>query len=402
MNDKKMVRLMAQVCSLLAAVSALGLVGCGGQGELRTEGEFDAPQVEQRSEAITGGWTTLSLRNGWTAAAGSNTPAVGIVDGIVTFRGALNGQNATSNVAFCLTAPTFTQFRPADVGLLTVRAALANQATGSLLLDFPANIQIPPNLHYCMSVIEHGASSQPGPNAKALTSLEGVSYDQSYANSIELASPPVSPYPMRGSDGNAHPNGVGVYGKKVNSFVRFQTVMVDPVLPAPGLFPLPNNQGMIPGNPIYLPVTFCPLSGALPGRIVIQTNGQVVAEGPHHDAICGVSLDGVSYSMASSADSSAITLSNSWVAHSNRAVRVRQVGGVVRLEGGVKNGTSTTIGTLPVGMRPANTIYLVANAMLVATPSTLSINSSGVISIVSPALVVAKSGISLDGVSFAL
>jgi hypothetical protein len=402
MNGKSMSCVRARVRSLLAAALAVSLAGCGGQSEFELEGESVTPDVEQLQEAITGGWTTLSLRNGWTTAAGSNTPAVGIVDGIVTFRGALNGQNATSNVPFCLTAPTFTQFRPSDVGLLTVRAALANEATGSLLLDVPLIPQLPPDLHYCMQVFEHGAASQPGPNARARTSLEGVSYDRTFSDSIELASPAVSPYPQRGSDGNAHPNGVGVYGKKVNNFVRLQTVIVDPVLPSPGLFSLPNNQGMIPGNPVYIPVTVCPLSGPLAARLVVQTNGQVIYEGPGQPAGCGVSLDGASYSMASSAGTSPIALSNGWVPHSNRAVRVRQVGGVVRLEGGVKNGTTTTIGTLPAGMRPTSTIYVVANAMLVATPSTLRINTSGVISIVSPHLVVATSGISLDGVSFAL
>jgi hypothetical protein len=106
--------------------------------------------------------------------------------------------------------------------------------------------------------------------------------------------------------------------------------------------------------------------------------------------------------MASSAGSQSISLANSWVAHSARAVRARVVRGVVRLEGAVKNGTSTTIGTLPTGMRPAKTIYVVANGILYAQSSTLSINTSGVVRIITPALVAAQPGISLDGVSFGL
>jgi hypothetical protein len=90
------------------------------------------------------------------------------------------------------------------------------------------------------------------------------------------------------------------------------------------------------------------------------------------------------------------------VSFSTRAGRARDDGGAVRLEGAVKSGTSTTIGTLPSGLRPAKTIYVVANSPYLAQPATLSISSGGVIKVVSPVMVVASQGISLDGVSFGL
>lgn len=396
--------------STVIAGMALALSGCGADADFAPEGdseelgEAEGPQFRRIAQDITGGWVSLApiLRNGWVAAANSNTPAVGIVDGIVTFRGALNGQNATSNVAFCLNAPTYTGFRQSDAALVTVPAALANGASGALTFDVPLVPNVPALNQYCMSIREYNAATQPGANARALTSLEGVSFDKSVSSSSLLAQPSTSTYPHRGSDGTAHPEGFGLYGKKLaNNFVRFQGVTHDDDL-LPVLFTVPSN--MRPGNPVYVPVNLCPQNSVLSqaGRVQIKTNGQVVLEGPAVAANCGVSLDGSSYSLASSAGASAISLSNNWVAHSNRAVRVRDSGGVVRLEGAVKFGTSTTIGTLPVGKRPAKTIYVVSNAVFSALRSVLSIDSSGVIKVISPVLSGAQPGLSLDGVSFGI
>lgn len=395
--------------SMVAAGMALALSGCGAdadfaQGDLEALGEAEGPQFRRIAQDITGGWVSLVpiLRNGWVAAANSNTPAVGIVDGVVTFRGALNGQNATSTVAFCLNAPTYTGFRQSDAALVTVPAALANGASGAVTFDVPLLPNIPALNQYCMSIREYGAATQPGANARALTSLEGVSFDKSVSSSTVLAQPNTVAYPFRGSDSNAHPNGNGLYGKKLaNNFVRFQGATDGNEL-FPVLFTVPSN--MRPGKPVYVPVSLCPRDSVLSqaGRIQIKTNGQVVLEGPAVAANCGVSLDGSSYSLASSAGASAISLSNGWVAHSSRAVRARDSGGVVRLEGAVKFGSSTTIGTLPVGKRPAKTVYVVSNAVFSALRAVLSINSSGVIKVISPVLSGAQPGLSLDGVSFGI
>lgn len=400
------------VRSLLVLGASIGIAGCGAEGmEFGEEGmeaelaeETSTPEVEQLQEALNGGWTNLVLKNGWKKAANANTPAVGIVNGIVTFRGALDGTAATSNIAFCLSTPAFNNFQPTDAGYMTLRAALANGATGSLTIDFPFSPQIPGSSHYCVSVSEHGASSQPGANAKAMTSLEGVTFDKTFSNSVKLDAEPAwesfGSYPQRGSDGNSHPDGQGVFAKLVNGFVRFQAVMVAPDNSPFTLFSLPNN--MKPGNPVFIPVTLCPLYGPQHGRLVVQTDGKVRVEGPSTSAWCGVSLDGASYSMAPLGNAKSIPLSGSWVSYSPRAVRARDDGGAVRLEGAVKNGTTSTIGTLPSGLRPAKLIYVVANSPYLAQPATLSISSGGVIKVVSPPMVVASQGISLDGVSFGL
>ena len=62
----------------------------------------------------------------------------------------------------------------------------------------------------------------------------------------------------------------------------------------------------------------------------------------------------------------------------------------------------TTIGTLPVGQRPARSILVVADAPVLDRPSTLRILPSGAIEIVYPSLLESQVGISLDGVSFAV
>jgi hypothetical protein len=366
-----------------------------------------------------GGWTNLILRDGWVAAADSNPPAVGLVDGIVTFRGALNGEHATSNMPFCLTdghvepGPDYTQYRPADVGYLTTRAALANGATGSLLLG---PVVQPPGYvpdqelvgSYCFQVSEDSASPDPGPNGALLTSLEGVSFTKSgygvSQNAVNLTNLPggenwAVDYPQRGTDSGL-PGGEGWHAKLVNGFVRFQgeSRYIGPDPFDPVLFKLP--AGMIPSNPVYIPVVFSPFGDTLAGRIVVQTNGDVEVEGAIERAQLGVSLDGASFSV-SQASGSAFPLSNGWTSYSSRLVRARLVNGVVRLEGAVKDGSTTVIGQLPASMAPSHPIYVVANAVLFAQQATLRINTDGTIEVVSPSLVVAQPGLSLDGVSFA-
>jgi hypothetical protein len=373
-----------------------------------------------------GGWTNLTLRNGWRPAEDSNIPAVGLVDGIVTFRGALDGTDATSSTAFCLTdghapsgGPDYTQYRPSDVGVLSVRAALAHGASGSLALGLPVRQGSPdhPALpdqeldsSSCMQVAEHGQSASPGPNARELTSLEGVTYTKSAfapsqnALKVELGQWQLL-YPMRGTDGGL-PAGQGIYAKVVNGFVRFQGAFessigadedIDPVL-----FTLPAGRGLIPDQPVRVPISLSPLAAPQVGRIVIQPNGDVILEGPSEAARAGVSLDGTAYSVSSPASALPIALADGWSSSSSRAVRARLVNGIVRLEGAVRNGATASLGTLPAGMQPAEAIYVVADALLLAQPATLRIDTDGSIEVVSPTLAVAQPGISLDGVSFAL
>jgi hypothetical protein len=404
MHSSAVGSVVAKWGSWLAASAALGLVACSGDSGVEPSDSTNPAEIGAAREALSS-WTNLTLKNGWRAAANSNVPAVGIVNNIITFRGALDGTHATSDQMFCLT-DTGTTFQPIDVGYIGIRAALANGASGGLVLSPAA--PVPGNPGYCMSVSEDGASSQPGPNAKALTSLEGVSFDKTIQTSTYLT--PLGAwtgnYPMRGSDfgstGSNNPNHQGAFVKLVNGFVRLEGNLVSQGEESLALFNLPANSGMIPGHTVYLPVSFSPLSGGVAGQLVVQTSGEVDIEGAISVAASDVSLDGASFSMASATGSQLISLASGWVPFSARAVRVRNDNGVIRLEGAIKSGPSTTLGTLPSGMRPAKTIFVVATAQQFSTPSVLSIDSSGIIKAVSPALVVAQSGISFDGVSFGL
>jgi hypothetical protein len=405
MHSSKVGNHVVKLGSLLAASAALGLFGCS--ANLATESS-DSGNTAKVDEALSS-WTTLTLRNGWRTAANSNVPAVGIVNNIITFRGALDGSQATSDELFCLSDSAFAAYRPTDVGFVPLRAALANGTPGGLIMS--PNSQLSGDAGFCMSVSEDNvdANSEPGPNARALTSLEGVSYDKWIQTSTYLPSPTgwTANYPMRGSDfgasGSNDQNKQGAFVKLVNGFVRFEGDLKYQGGGLPiALFNLPANQGMIPGHAVYLPVSFSPPFGSIAGQLVIQPSGEVDIQGPIQSAPTDVALDGASFSMASATGAQTIPLASGWVANSARAVRVRNDNGVIRLEGAIKNGPTTTLGTLPTGMRPAKTINLVATALLYATPSVLSINPSGVIQVVSPALPVAQSGISFDGVSFGL
>lgn len=400
-----------------------------GPHEIRIEFDNDFNQagqdrnlfIDKLTVGCGGGWTNLTLRNGWRAAADSNVPAVGLVDGIVTFRGALDGTQATSNTAFCLsdghstTGPDYTQYRPSDVGWLTTRAALAGGGSGSLTLGIGIR-QFDPDLPdteldgaYCMQVHQHGAGFEIGEDAEQLTSLEGVTFTKSALgvpqNAIKLESENwFTNYPERGTDGGL-PGGQGFHAKIVNGFVRFQGTAITPGTegqPLPKLFTLPPGLGLIPSNPVYVPVTLAPLGDSLPGRLLIQPNGDVFVLGSIDGALGGVALDGTAYSMSSPPGAVVISLSNNWSPSTSRAVRARLANGVVRLEGMVRNGSSTTIGTLPTGMRPGRTIYVVADAPGLDRPSNLRINPSGTIEIVYPSLLESQVGVSLDGVSFAI
>lgn len=352
------------------------------------------------------GWTKLDLMNGWKQEANSHVPAVKLVDGIVTFRGGLDGAAATSLTAFCLTGPinggtNFRQFAPTDGGSFEVRAALANGETGSLDIS----LDQPPGFGYCAGVDQDDMSAEPGPDARILTSLEGVTYDRSAANSIKVtAAGWKASYPHRGTDDSSNsplPEAPGLYAKVVNGFVRFQGVAIaEGASVAPVVLTLPSGQGMIPAQTVYAPVGFSPASATTHGRVAIHPTGEVVVEGALEMALVGVALDGVAYSMSSPPGAQAIALSNGWTAESARAVRARAADGIVRLEGAVKGGSVPVIGTLPTNMRPSKTVYITAQALLFAQPSVVSVDPSGTIRVVSPAMVVADQGISLDGISF--
>jgi hypothetical protein len=111
------------------------------------------------------------------------------------------------------------------------------------------------------------------------------------------------------------------------------------------LFTLPPKDA--PATDVYVPVD---LYYSANGRLHIRPSGlvSVETEGAFVNAQGFISLDGVSFTQ-SEQGAKPLALVNGWTnapfATSNAAVRV--VGGVVRLQGAIANGTENTFATLP-------------------------------------------------------
>ena len=368
---------------MLAVGFALVLtLGCGGaEGSEQLEPD-EATELGQSQEAITGGWTTLTLTNGWQNYWGtSNAPAIGMVNGVVTFRGALKASNPTDNSPF--TVPT--AFRPNPNSVRNMRLVLSGGAGGTLFIELDGKAR----------VIQDGVPPI-GQAAKSRTSLDGVSYDLSEGNALAEAGEWEFLYGFR------QPPGAHV--KTVDGFVRFQGLLAKPDCANADfdgfLFTLPTTYR--PSNTVWVATQLGAGTGSGQswGRLTISPNGNVFVDGNPPAANCGTSFEGVFYSKTLSGNI-ALPLANGWAPYSARSVKVGKYGGVVRFQGAVSGGTSTTLATLPTDMRPPNTVYLVAGAYG-PVPARIVVSTSGSVRVDHPSLSVASLFLSLDGVSFGL
>jgi len=374
---------------MLGAVlgSLLCLAGCGS-----AESSEALETLGSSQEPLT--WSNLTLNKGWSAANGT-TPAVTKVGNIIVFRGAFKGDpNVVKDDPFVLPPA----YRPVVTGgggpSVDLRVTMSGNAGGTL--KFFNNNTVGA---YETHLIQDGLAG-PGPQALTFTSLDGVSID--VYRGIEAATIWGGQYSYRL---DSHP----ATWQKINGFVRFEGELTDSDYKAAGdmfLFSLPSGQGVVPGQDVYVPVTLCPgihphgVSGTY-GRLHIYPTGAVYVEPEGVDtpaADCTTSLEGTGYSMTTGGTT--LTLGTGWTALSSRAVKVRNDSGVIRFEGAVHNGTSTTVATLPTGMRPAQTIYVVADGYG-AMHLRLIIDSAGKVKVDDSMLGLAAEALSLDGVSFA-
>jgi len=205
-------------------------------------------------------------------------------------------------------------------------------------------------------------------NAQCLTSLEGASFALSQTGSKAL------------SLVNGWTNGSGTYAAAaalVDGIVRLEGVVSSGTT---GLITtLPAT--MRPASDVYIPVSLC---NATNGRLFIAPDGTVTgeAEGAFSNAQCLTSLDGASFD-PSTAGTVPLTLLNGWTdapsETSNAALR--NIGGVVQLKGAIAtSGTSTSPFTLPVGNRPASTVYVPVD-MCNATNGQLTVQPSGSVTV---------------------
>jgi hypothetical protein len=371
---------------LLAGSMVVAAASCG----LPPEGSGDLASVESTTSALTGAtWTNLTLVNGWQNYNGTaNAPAVAVLpNGIVLFRGALKATNPSSIIAFYLDAA----FRPAGMsaGALNLRTVLGGGTGGTLTYRLD---------DHAVVVTEDGIGNGVGSAAKGRTTLDGVSFDRNVGTALTVSASWQNKYPYRGN-GTTQP----AFVKSVDGFVRFQGLMrnVDPNNLDGFLFTLPaTTPALIPGSTVFVPVDLAG-GGSIQtwGALTIYSNGSVYG-GPNPYAVDeSTSLEGAWYSMTTTGNTN-LPLSNGWHAYSARAVKVGNFGGVVRFQGAISGGSSSTIGTLPTAIpRPARKVWLVgvANGPV---PARIMVDTNGVVSFDSVPLNVASQMLSLDGVSY--
>ena len=175
-ETQKAETVLRRLTTVASGFVLLAAIGCG-----VAENEAADP-VETTQGAITGGWTTLPLLSGWQAAGGAYAaPAVGTVNGIVVFRGALKATNPnnTNTSKYALTLPT--AFRPGDINgdlgasTFEVKIVLNNGNGGTLSYEFAG-----PNggkLIITQDGLTDSSGAIPGPDARNLTILDGASVD---------------------------------------------------------------------------------------------------------------------------------------------------------------------------------------------------------------------------------
>lgn len=130
-----------------------------------------------------------------------------------------------------------------------------------------------------------------------------------------------------------------------------------------------------PGVTTYVPVDLC---NAAKGRLVIEGDGVVSVEAEHSfsSAQCFTSLDGASFAQ-NGFEYSPLDPINGWTccAFGTEAASVRNINGVVHLNGTVAGGSSPEILVLYPGDRPATVVYVpvdlcnAANGRLIITPN---------------------------------
>ena len=366
--------------ALLAAIISVATIGCAAEVD----------DLETVQSAITDNWTTLTLNPGWSNYNGtSNAPAIGKVNEIVTFRGALKANSSAGTSPFSVPS----SFLPATASVLNIPVVLANSVRGTLSISQTGVVH----------VYQDGVSpAGPGTSGKMFTSLDGVTYDRitTDAQPLEAQGTWKGEYPFRVGEGAT----AGVYAKLVNGFVRFQGQVSNTNASNTNmyLFSLPNTT-WCPGQAVYVPVALCSGSGGAYGRLNIYPDCSVWAQPENNNyaaANCQVTLEGAAYSM--SFTTTGLNLENNWQPYSPRAVKVRKSGGVVRFEGAVFAGTATTLTTtLPSSMWPPVTVYLPADAFG-AKRARIVVTSNGTVKFDVPTLSGAQGFLSLDGVSFGL
>lgn len=305
----------------------------------------------------------LTLLNGWTPTTyGTASPAAGLVDGTVVFRGAV--MSGTSGHIATLPEgmrPNTTVYLPAD---------LCGGVPGRLIVNSLGQITV--------------TSSTEFSEAQCFTSLDGISFTLGAATRLSLRNGWIN----------------GEYGTRpakvrlLNNTVRLSGAIS--LGTRATAFQLP--EGMRPNRPTYVAIDLC--NGAV-GRLLILPTGKVKVQSAtdFSAASCFASLEGATFRL--SAPNPLATLNN-WTsaAFGTRASKAAVSGPTIHLVGGVTGGDTSLVTVLPEGLRPNATVYVRTN-LCGAAPGRLIIEPNGEVRAASPdTFTDAQCFTSLDGVSF--
>ncbi len=357
-------RLLA-VCAVSAIAVTLPM---GLAGTAAAQAATSAPR------ALTSGWTSLTLQNGWTGAPfGTSAPAVRTISGIVHFKGAV-ATTGTNPVPFTLPAA----FRPATAVFVPVD--LCNATNGRLQIEPTGVVTVQ---------AEGGAFS----NAACFTSLDGASFAKSASS--------FTPLTLQNGWTGAPFGTSAPAARTISGIVHLKgAIATTGTNPVP--FTLP--AAFRPATAVYVPVDLC---DATYGVLFIASNGTVTvgAEGgTFSNAACFTSLDGASFAKSASSFTP-LTLQNGWFnsPFGTSAPAVRTISGIVHLKGAIAtSGTNPVPFTLPAAFRPVSVVFVPVD-LCTSTNGRLQIEPTGVVTVQAEggAFSNAACFTSLDGASFA-
>jgi hypothetical protein len=316
-------------------------------------------------------FTPLTLENGWTNSPyATAAPAVGLdCSGTVQFKGAMSTAG-TNLQAFTLPAglrPPSSVWVPVD----------CYSATKCRLYITTGGV---------VTVQPQGAAT----DATSFTSLEGVSFALSATGFTALT--------LQNGWTTTSFSTRAPAVSSAGGIVRFQGAMASGTTTA--AFTLP--AAMAPATTMYVAVD---MYLAAKGRLIIQSTGvvSVQAETAFTDAQSFTSLEGAWFALGTTGYT-ALPLQSGWVTYTgSRGVGASAGGGIVRLQGAISTtGTSIDPFILPVGFRPAATVY-VPIGLLTAQKGRLYIQTNGVVNVQAEGpFSSAMSFTSLEGIFFGL
>ncbi|MBY0400212.1 hypothetical protein K2X89_07950 [Myxococcota bacterium] len=316
------------------------------------------------------GFTPLTLQNGWVGGPiSTSAPAAAIVNGVVHLKGAMS--TGSSGVAFTLPV----SMRPAATAYVPVDLCAA--AKGRLIIQPSGDVSVQAESNFS--------------DAQCFTSLDGASFAPSTAGFSNLTLT----------------NGWTQYGigtssaavSQVDGIVYFKGAIATTGTTI-NAFTLPAE--LRPSRFAYVPIDLC---NATKGRLVVAPSGDVriEAETSFSNAQCFTSLDGASF-IPTKDEFVAMNPSNGWVNgfYNTQTTSAALYDGIVHFKGALTGGSTNTLFTLPITMRP-DAVAHVAVDLCLARPGRIVALVTGEVLVQSADLFTdAQCFTSLEGASFAL